>query len=82
MASTHHSLRRRLLLPKNVKCINGKGAEAPDRHQSNGACLEVVADTEGEGALESTVSGGGRRAVQSCFGVVVIVLANVAVGGI
>ena len=41
-----------------------------------------MTDAEGESALESTVSGGWRCAVQARFGVGIIVLVDITVGGV
>ena len=58
------------------------GAAAPDCRQDFMCGLEVVTNAQCKGALEACVGGGWRCAVQSRFGEIVIILANVTVGSV
>ena len=58
------------------------GAAAPDCRQDFRCGLEVVTNAQCKGALEACVGGGWRCAVQSRFGEIVIILANVTVGSV
>ena len=56
------------------------GAAAPDCRQDFMCGLEVVTNAQCKGALEACVGGGWRCAVQTRFGVIAIILADVTIG--
>ena len=56
------------------------GAAAPDCRQDFRCGLEVVTNAQCKGALEACVGGGWRCAVQTRFGVIAIILADVTIG--